>query len=314
MPKLSNLLEFPEEGSTGRMSLIIIGVLAGLLMSNLTAILLEMQDRTLKTIPEIKQKFAYKVLGIIPLDTLQAERNEIVVQTEPDSFASEIYRMIQANLKFLNLKRQPKVILMTSSVPGEGKSTVAANLASAMAQLGRRVLIIDGDLRKSSQHHLWQVSNKVGLKDAIAHKTALDELVHRPMKQLDLLTAGVTAPNPLALLDSAEMSELVSRARKEYDTIIIDAPPLPVTADVLTLSKLADGILFISRPGVLEHESAELSQETLNNANVSQKVLGMVINGVKSSEFDRYSYHAKYSKRYFDRSAEPSSNSKTVTA
>ncbi|MGV2828832.1 GumC family protein [Myxosarcina sp. GI1(2024)] len=309
------LARVPEKGSTGRMALMIMGVLAGLLLSNLTAIALEMQDRTLKTIPELKQKFAYKVLGIIPLDTLQADRNKIVVYSEPDSFASEIYRMIQANLKFLNFKRQPKVILMTSSVPGEGKSTVAANLAAAMAQLGRRVLIIDADLRKSSQHHLWHISNKLGVKDALAHKTALEELVSRPMKQLDILAAGVTAPNPLALLDSVEMSELVAKARQEYDTIVIDAPPLPVTADVLTLSKLSDGILFVSRPGIVEHESAELAQETLVNANISHKVLGMIINGVKSSEFDRYSYHAKYSKRYFDSSADkPSSHSKTVTA
>ncbi|WP_052055798.1 polysaccharide biosynthesis tyrosine autokinase [Myxosarcina sp. GI1] len=309
------LARVPEEGSTGRMALMIMGVLIGLLLSNLTAVLLEMQDRTLKTIPEIKQKFAYKVLGIIPLDSLKTDLGGIIVREEPDSFTSEIYRMIQANLKFLDLKRQPKVILLTSSVPGEGKSTIAANLAAAMAQLGRRVLVVDGDLRKSSQHQLWQVDNKLGVKDAIAHKTALEELVSRPMKQLDLLTSGVTAPNPLALLDSAEMSELVARARKEYDTIIIDAPPLPVTADVLTLSKLADGILFVTRPGVVEHESAELAQETLNNANIGQKVLGMVINGVKASEFDRYSYHAKYSKNYFDKSTSKSkSSSKIATA
>ena len=303
----------PEEGSTGRVALMALGILMGLFLSNLTAILLEMQDRTLKTISEIKQKFSYQVLGIVPLDNLQGTQGGIVVQREPDSFASEIYRMIQTNLKFLAVKRQPKVILMTSSVPGEGKSTVAANLAAAMAQLGRKVLLIDGDLRKASQHELWQVSNKAGVKDVVAHKTPLDKLVSRPMKQLDLLTSGVIAPNPLALLDSTEMSELVAAARKEYELVIIDAPPLAVTADVLTLSKLADGIVFISRPGIVETESAQLAQETIANANLSQKVLGMVINGVKPKEFDRYSYHAKYSKNYFSDSAE-GAPSKTATA
>ena len=303
----------PEEGTTGRVALMALGILMGLFLSNLTAILLEMQDRTLKTIPEIKQKFSYQVLGIVPLDTLQNDRGGIVVQREPDSFASEIYRMIQTNLKFLAVKRQPKVILMTSSVPGEGKSTVAANLAAAMAQLGRKVLLIDGDLRKASQHELWQVSNKAGVKDVVAHKTALAKLVTQPMKQLDLLTSGTIAPNPLALLDSTEMSELVAVARKEYELVIIDAPPLAVTADVLTLSKLADGIVFVSRPGVVEDDSAELAQETIANANLSQKVLGMVINGVKPNEFDRYSYHAKYSKNYFGGSTE-GTPSKTATA
>ncbi len=303
----------PEEGSTGRIALMALGILMGLFLSNLTAILLEMQDRTLKSIPEIKQKFAYQVLGIVPLDSLQDSQEGIVVQREPDSFASEIYRMIQTNLKFLSVKRQPKVILITSSVPGEGKSTVAANLAAAMAQLERKVLIIDGDLRKASQHHLWQVNNQSGIKDVVAHKTPLAQVLVQPMKQLDLLTSGIIAPNPLTLLDSVEMSELVAMARKKYDLVIIDAPPLVVTADVLTLSKLADGILFVSRPGIVETESAELAQETITNANLSQKVLGMVINGVRPNEFDRYSYHAKYSKNYFSGAPE-NSHSKTATA
>jgi polysaccharide biosynthesis transport protein len=304
----------PEEGSTGRIALMALGILMGLLLSNLTVILLEMQDRTLKSIPEVKQKFAYQVLGIVPFDSLQDGEQGIVVQREPDSFASEIYRMIQTNLKFLAVKRQPKVILITSSVPGEGKSTVAANLAAAMAQLGRKVLLIDGDLRKASQHDLWQVSNKVGVKDLVTHKTPLTQLVSQPMKQLDLLTSGTIAPNPLALLDSVEMSQLVATSRKEYELILIDAPPLAVTADVLTLTKLADGIVFVSRPGIVEHESAELAQETIANANLSQKVLGMVINGVKPSEFDRYSYHAKYSKNYFATPATSPENSPSKTA
>ena len=193
---------------------------------------------------------------------------------------------------------------MTSSVPGEGKSTVAANLAAAMAQLNRKVLLIDGDLRKASQHELWQLDNKAGVKDVIAHKTPLTKVVNQPMPQLDVLTSGTIAPNPLALLDSTEMSQLVANARKEYELIIIDAPPLAVTADVLTLSKLADGIVFVSRPGIVENESAELAKETLYNASLDKQVLGMVINGVKPKEFDRYSYHAKYSKSYFSSSAE----------
>ena len=304
----------PEEGSTGRTPLLVLGVLVGLFLSNITAILLEMQDRSLKTIPEIKQKFAYQVLGIVPLDTLQDSQGGVVVQREPDSFISEIYRMIQTNIKFLPVEQQPKVILMTSSVPGEGKSTIAANLAAAMSQLGRKVLLIDGDLRKASQHHLWQQNNQVGIKDVITQKVPLAKVVSQPMKQLDLLTSGTIAPNPLALLDSQEMVDLVAAARKEYELVIIDAPPLAITADVLTLSKLADGIVFVSRPGIVEDESAQLAGETIVNTNLSAKVLGMVINGVKPNEFDRYSYHAKYSKNYFSGSTKNSNHSKTATA
>ena len=287
----------PDTGSSGRVPLLALGVILGAFLANLSVILLEMQDRTLQSIVEIKRKFAYNTIGITPLEPPHYQ-GRIITQEEPDSFSSEVYRMIQANLKFLTNDKPPKVILVTSSVPEEGKSTVTANLAAAIAQLGRRVLLIDGDLRRSSQHRLWGVDNRIGLKDVLTENKSLMSVISQPMPKLDLLTSGVVRSNPLALLDSQEMSDLVGSSRREYDLILIDAPPLPVTADVLTLSKLVDGILFVTRPGIVEHESAELAQETL--ATTRQQVLGMVINGVKPSDFDRYSYHGRYGKSYFN--------------
>ncbi len=306
--EIIEVAKVPEQGSSGKMALMLLGVILGLFLSNLTAIFLEMQDRSLKTIGEIKQKLPYKVLGIIPLDP-EAHQKGIVVQNEPDSFTSEIYRMIQVNLKFVTSQRPPKVILVTSSVPGEGKSTFTANLGAAIAQLGRKVLLIDGDLRRSHQHQLWGASNHAGIKDVITQRVPLSKIVSRPMSKLDLLTAGTIPPNPLALIDSVEMGELVSQGRREYDLVLIDAPPLPVTADVLTLSKLADGIIFVSRPGVVEQESAELARETL--VTTGQKILGMAINGVNPKEFDRYSYHAKYGKSYFSSTRSPKSSDRS---
>lgn len=293
--------DVPEEGSSGRVMLLGLGMILGSFLANLSIILLEMQDRSIKSLAEIKKKFSYNTIGIIPLESPNYQ-GRIVTFEEPDSFSGEVYRMIQANLKFLTSDKPPKVILVTSSVPEEGKSTVTANLAAAIAQLGRSVLLIDGDLRRSSQHHLWGVDNSKGLKDILAEKLSPGSVIKRPMPKLDLITSGLVQTNPLALLDSQAMSDLVGRSRREYDLILIDAPPLPVTADVLTLSKLVDGILFVTRPGVVEHESAELAQETL--ANTRQKVLGMVINGVKPSDFDRYSYHGRYGKGYFKRDSQ----------
>ena len=301
----------PENGSSGRLALMALGILSGLLLSNLTAIILDKQDRSLKNISEIKKKLPYRVLGIIPANKFSKREDGIMVQKDPDSYTSEIYRMIQANLKFITSQRPPKVILVTSSIPGEGKSTVSANLAAAIAQLGRQVLLIDGDLRKASQDQLWGVSNKKGIKEVLTENISLDQVTQQPMKNIDLLTSGEIISNPLSLLDSLEMSELVAKARKKYDLILIDAPPLPVTADVLTLSKLVDGIMFVSRPGIVEHESAELAQETL--ISTGQKVLGMVINGVDPKEFDRYSYCARYGKSYFSRSSNNIEHSKAVT-
>jgi capsular exopolysaccharide synthesis family protein len=280
----------------------VLGILLGLLLSNMSVMLLELQDRTLKTIAEIKEKLPYPVLGIIPQNTEESSQG-IVVQQQPDSFTSELYRTIQTNFKFLNSDRPVQVILITSSVPEEGKSTVSANVAAAIAQLGRRVLLIDGDLRNPSQHRLWNIADRVGLKDILTDNLPLSEAICQPMEKLDLLIGGVIPSNPLALLDSDQMSNLIAKARQEYDLVIIDAPPLPVTADVLTLSNMVDGILFVSRPGVVDRESVAFAKETL--ALAQQRVMGMVINGVKPNEFERYSYHARYARRYFWRTKAP---------
>jgi polysaccharide biosynthesis transport protein len=288
----------PDKGNSGRAVLLGMGLIMGTFLANLSVILLEMQDRSIKSLAEIKKKFPYQTVGITRLEP-PAAQGSIVTRDEPDSFSSEVYRMIQANLKFLTNEKPPKVILVTSSVPEEGKSTVTANLAAAIAQLGRSVLLVDGDLRRSSQHHLWGVDNRKGLKDIVVDSLNPLSVIKHPMPKLSLLTSGMVESNPLAILDSSEMSDFIGRSRREYDLILIDAPPLPVTADVLTISKLVDGILFVTRPGVVEQESAELAQEALTTT--GQKVLGMVINGVKAQEFDRYSYHGRYGKNYFEK-------------
>lgn len=288
----------PEKGSSNRTLLLGMGLFLGAFLANLSIILLEMQDRSLQSLAEIKKRFPYQTVGITPLEP-PSYQGKIVTRDEPDSFSSEVYRMIQANLKFLTSDKPPKVILVTSSVPEEGKSTVTANLAAAISQLGRKVLLVDGDLRRSSQHSLWGVDNTKGLKDIISDNLNPISVIKQPMPKLNLLTSGMVRSNPLALLDSPELSDFIGRSRREYDLILIDAPPLPVTADVLTISKLVDGILFVTRPGVVEQESADLAQEAL--ATTGQKVLGMVVNGVKPNDFDRYSYHGRYGKSYFSK-------------
>jgi Mrp family chromosome partitioning ATPase len=166
--------------------------------------------------------------------------------------------------------------------------------------------LLDGDLRKPTQKNLWQIE-AAGLQEAIREQKPLASAVVRPMAKLDLLISSDKLSNPLALLDSPEMSQLIAQGRKTYDLILIDAPPLPVSADVLTLSKMVDGILFVSRLGVVEQESAELALEILTS--IDSNILGMVINGVKGKEFDRYSYSSKYGKQYFKGQSTISHNS-----
>ena len=278
----------PLNGTSSRMKLLALGVLGGLFWSNAAVIFLEFRDRSLKTVSEIRKKLPYTILGIIPQNNDMRSQQRVIVEQAPDSYTSEIYRMIQTNLTARNSQIPPQVILVTSSVPGEGKSTVTANLAAAISQLGNRVLLIDGDLRKPTQHRLWNCDDCQGIREVIQGEAKLADAITKPRHKLDLLASGEVVSNPLGILDSAAMSQLITKGKKDYDLVLIDAPPLPVTADILTLNKLVDGVLFVSRPGVIEHESAELAQEIL--VTIQDKILGMVINGVSAKEFDRYSY------------------------
>lgn len=280
----------PIQGSSSRMKLLALGVVGGLFLSNAAVLFLETRDRSLKTISEIRKKLPYTILGIIPQDDDARSKRGVIVEQSPDSYTSEIYRMIRTNLTARNSQLLPKVILVTSSVPGEGKSTVTANLAAAISQLGTRVLLIDGDLRRPSQHRLWNRKGFQGIREVVEGETELADALIQPMHNLKLLASGEVVSNPLAILDSPEMNQLIAKSRKGYDLVLIDAPPLPVTADILTLNKLVDGILFVSRSEVIEHESAELAQEILET--IQDKVLGMVVNGVNAAEFDRYAYYA----------------------
>ncbi|BBD58437.1 Fis family transcriptional regulator [Nostoc sp. HK-01] len=291
----------PEKPTSGKKLIILVmGVMFGAFLSTTTVLFLEMRDKSLKTLKEIREVFEYPLLGVIPLsahkthsrklDTKKLTTPEIAVRDMPHSLTSEIYRMIQANLKFLSSDKVLKTIVVTSSVPKEGKSTVSANLAAAIAQLGRRVLLIDADMRVPSQHHLWQLTNVAGLSEVLVGQSEVDTAVNQVMDNLNVLTAGVRPPNPLALLDSKRMAALIKDFSSKYDCVIIDAPPALLAADALALSQMSDGILLVGRPGVIDSSSASAVQEMLDRAN--HQVLGLVVNGIiDKNESSKYFYH-----------------------
>lgn len=274
--------------------LILVGTLFGIFLSITTVMFLEIRDRSLKTITEIREIFEYTLLGIIPAlpsnKTTNRHRDialtnlEVAVRDLPNSLTSEMYRMIQANLRFLSSDQVLKSLVVTSALAKEGKSTVSANLAAAIAQLGRKVLLIDGDMRAPAQHHFWQLNNTVGLSEVLVGQAEVSTAISKVMDNLDVLTAGVRPPNPLALLDSKRMATLIADFSCDYDVVIIDAPPLLIAADAQTLSQMTDGILLVSRPGVIDSGSATAARDMLERS--SQKVLGLLINGViEKNEF-----------------------------
>ncbi|HBE18539.1 MAG TPA: lipopolysaccharide biosynthesis protein [Cyanobacteria bacterium UBA11159] len=292
----------PEDPVSPKKKLILGGgIIAGSLLYIIVAFVLDLMDPSIKTAKEVRQLFRYTWLGMIPnlrkkglLSRRKSDGDipQLPVRDAPHAIVSEAYRMLEANLKFLSPDKMLKVIVVTSSVSREGKSTVSANLAAAMAQLGRKVLLIDADMRHPIQHHIWDLANAMGLSEVIVNHAEFKDAVREVTDNLDVLPSGAIPPNSLALLNSKRMAFLVDDFAKTYDFVIFDTPPLVLTADAITLGKMTDGILLVSRPGVIDRVSASASNEFLVRS--GQQVLGLVVNGVRiENEPDSYFHHAK---------------------
>lgn len=288
----------PEEPVASRKSLLLVsGSLLGTLLGIVVAILLESQDKSVKTIEEARELFGFTLLGVIPFykkpeknprrnswrlksaeEDLQLSPRQIVVRDTPHNSSSAAYRMLQANLRFLSSDKELKVIVVSSSLPQEGKSTVSANLAVAIAQLGRKVLLVDADMHCPTQHGIWELPNQVGLSNVIVGQAGFGDAIAQVMDNLDVLPCGVIPPNPMALLDSQRLTLLIKQFSASYDAVIIDAPSLNVAAEALILGNKADGMLLVVRPGVLNSGTVAFAKELLKKS--SQHVLGLVVNGV----------------------------------
>lgn len=269
-----------------------------------TAVALEALDKSIRTVKEARDLFDFTLLGVIPLHKNGKlgrsfgepdwTTSEVIVRQFPNSPICEAYRLLQANLKFLGSDRPLKTIVITSAVANEGKSVVSANLAMAKAQTGQRVLLIDADMRHPRQHKIWDLLNNTGLSNVIVEQLDPKVAIKKAARNLDVLTAGVLPPNPTALLDSQRMAKLIELCSRSYDFTIIDTPSLKVAADVPILSKMSDGVLFVTRPGVIDAVSAAFAKERLEQ--LKPHILGQVVNGVMfENEPYSYYYYTQYS-------------------
>jgi polysaccharide biosynthesis transport protein len=275
----------------------------GLFLGIIAAFGLDLMDRSVKTVKEAKEVMRYTLLGIIPglningknhysVTELSKSLPRIIGRDIPQFPFGDAYQILQANLKFLCSDKPLKSIVVSSSVAKEGKSEVAANLAVAMAQIGRRVLLVDADMRHPIQHHIWELTNAVGLSNIIVDQVSLNAAVQEVLPNLYVLSSGVLPPNPMALLDSQRMAILINSFARDYDFVIFDTPALSGTADAAVLSNLTDGMLLVVRPGIVNLDSANAAKEFLIQS--GQKVLGIVINGVNvKREPDSYFYYTK---------------------
>jgi polysaccharide biosynthesis transport protein len=300
-----------------------IGILFGLVLAGVVVSILETLDRSIKTIDEIRDLSGYPIMGIIPdfnysnsrknrkdlpSSAIAATNSQLIVRDAPRSPITESFRILQTNLQFSNSDNTLKVIVVTSSVPQEGKSTIAANLALTMADLGKKVLLIDVDMRKPSQHKIWQLDNKQGLSNVLTDQTTLAAAKISLGENIDIVTSGPIPPNPVTLIQSKRMAELVETASNYYDLVILDSPPVTVAADASILGKVGNGVLLVVRPEVADSGSFGYTKRVLEQS--EQNVFGLVINGI-TPENNSYSYnYYYYMSSYYGEESKPSAEAK----
>ncbi len=285
---------------------LVAGAMLGGLLAAATALLLEALDQSVKTVEEAKLCFNQPVLGVIPkfskIKGLVRQRDTdnrfippLIVCTESNSMGNESYHMLRSNLEFLNSDAPPKVLVVTSSLPQEGKSTVSSNLAAAIAQAGQKVLLIDADMHHPIQHWIWDIRQHPGLSHLLVEQANFSQAAVQPLPNLTVMPAGAVPPTPAALLDSKRVSNILQQFKEAFDFVIIDTPALSAGASASILGKRADGTLLVVRPGIATQQSASLVRTMLEQG--QQRMLGLVVNGVISTNEP---YGQYLSQEFFD--------------
>lgn len=219
---------------------------------------------------------------------LQTVARKLVTNVNPKSIVSEQFRTVRTNINFSTPDKELKTLLFTSSSPGEGKSTSAANVAIVFAQEGKKVLLVDADMRKPTMHYTFNTTNTTGLSNLLTKQWALEEVTKvTDIEGLFLITCGPIPPNPAELIGSNSMEALMDELSSQYDLVIFDAPPLLSVADAQILSNKCDGTILVINSGVTEKENALKSKESLLSAKAN--ILGTLMNNFVL-EKDHYYY------------------------
>jgi capsular exopolysaccharide synthesis family protein len=301
-------LEKPKTGGTSPVSLSIIkpaiapalpsapntrlnlslGLILGLAVGIAGAILRNTLDSRIRGEADLRQVTEAPLLGGISFDP-NANRNPLLTQSSPQSQRSESFRQLRTNLQFANVSGQAKTILITSSLPGEGKSTTATNLSMAIAQAGQSVCLVDADLRRPMVHEYLGLDRNAGLTTALIGTAEVADLL-QPWGQDDLyvLTSGQIPPNPSELLGSDEMKHLIERLEQTFDTVVIDAPPLLPVTDAAVLSQHVGGVVVVV--GAQKLKAQDLGKSLAALDMVGSNILGIVLNRLPSKGPDAYAY------------------------
>lgn len=221
----------------------------------------------------------------------QTHAVSLITLIDPSSPISEQYRTIRTNIQFASsADKQIKTIVVTSSGPGEGKSTTSANLAVVFAKSGQRVLLVDADMRKPTVYKTFSLNNASGLSTVLSTSTSVLEAAQKMViDNLSVLTSGPKPPNPSELLGSARMNQVMEEAKNLYDVVIFDMPPVVAVTDAQIMASKADGTILVVRENVARKESLTKARDLLNM--VQARIIGVVYNGAEHSKDSGYYYY-----------------------
>jgi polysaccharide biosynthesis transport protein len=279
------------------------------------AFVLEALDNTVRTPEQAQAISALPSLGMIPLGSLigevgaprltvatSKEAVELVTQARPQSQMAESYRALRTSLLLTSIGAPPKVILITSALPQEGKTTTSMNTAIVLAQKGSRVLLIDADLRRPSVHKALGLGPRTGLSNVLTGSAQLHQAIIRStlIPTLYIMAAGTPPPNPAELLASTNMRDVLNELREQYDHIVIDTPPTLSVTDAVVMATSADSVVLVIRSGQTTRQALRRARDLL--VRVNARIAGVLLNAadLKSADYYYYyEYRGKYGDRYY---------------
>ncbi len=306
-----------------------LGFIFGIILGVVFAFLIETFDTSMGAAEDVEQFLGAHVLGIIPhvdFDELKATLQEksannigddkllriaqLISHFAPKTTPAESYRALRTNINFVKLEKNIKTIVFTSSAPQEGKTTVAVNLAIAMAQMGKKVLLVDGDFRRPVISRLFGIQSVPGLSDVILGnyewrsvvrsitdiimgRMTMEEIMVTPgLDNLYIMTCGTIAPNPAELISTRVNADFIKESHEEYDFVIIDAPPILAATDAAIWGTKVDGVIIVYKVGKIARGALKRAKAQIDN--VKARLIGVVLNGLKAEISPDFEFHDKY--------------------
>jgi capsular exopolysaccharide synthesis family protein len=309
----------------GRMRVVVLALVLSLGFGMAFAIFLEYLNDTVRSTEDVEKMLRLPTLAVIPaigdlkgparrlLPGVGAKNNgayqnsnELLLDADARSPLAEAYRHLRTSVLLSTAGRPPKTLLITSSVPSEGKTTTAINTAISLAQTGAKVLVIDADMRRPRLHSLFDIEKRMGLSSILSSEMSEAEVFsmieQHEQSGLYLLTAGPIPPNPAELIGSEQMRRLISSLEPTFNHIVIDSPPIASFTDGVLISSIVDGVLLVVHGGKSTRDVVRRSQQLLHD--VGAKIFGVVLNNVHLRPHDYYYYQSYYQQSYYNRDPE----------